>query len=84
MFDDAYLRCLKVARLRDVQLAQTPGAEARAIRKDALERLVHSQTLIAAIEATRAEAAPSKEDLQGADVEGYPLDPAHPWFRPAG
>lgn len=55
MFDDAYLLTLKIARWRDLQLAQTPGAEARAVRENALDRLIRTQTLIAAIEATRTE-----------------------------
>lgn len=81
MFDDAYLLTLKIARWRDLQLAQTPGAEARAVRENALDRLIRTQTLIAAIEATRSETPPSKEDLEGTDFAGYPLDAMHAWFR---
>ena len=75
MFDDPYLRALKIERWRDLKLAQKEGAEAKTLREGALERLVRNQTLISAIEAVRSEPAPSKDDLQGTGIDGNPLDP---------
>jgi hypothetical protein len=83
MFDDTYLKMLKIARWRDLQLAQLPGAENRAVRDLAIRDLIRHQTLISAIEAVRDEEPPSADDLQGVDFEGNPLDPSHPCYRPA-
>ena len=84
MFDDAYLRVLKIARWRDLNLAQKEGAKAQTVRERARERLVRNQTLISAIEGVRSTPAPSADDLQGHDSDGHPLDPDDPWFGLAG